>query len=72
MSAHDTNESRIKFQRGVGRSIERYQGKLALLHTWQTVDGASKEYLQHLRREAGKLRDQLRVKGVIFGDVDEL
>lgn len=52
------------------KTIERYQGKMALLETWQ-AHGGDKDYIRQLQTEANKLRDQLRVKGVIFEDVDE-
>lgn len=71
MSAHDTNARRKEFKTSIIRTIERYEGKMALMATWAQA-GGDDDYLQQLRKEATKLRDQLRVKGVLFGDVDEL
>lgn len=66
---HDSNCDRKR--NSVLRVIERYETKRALMATWSAA-GTDDEYVAQLRRETTKLRDQLRVKGVLFGDVDEL
>ena len=76
MKRRDSYAEGRRFNASVARSIERYEGKLALMATWETrvaATGATDDllYLQHLRKEATKLRAQLKVKGVYFGDGDD-
>jgi hypothetical protein len=66
----DANVDRIKFNKSVARTVERFEGKMALMATWEAA-GGDKEYLQQLRAATTKLRAQLRVKGVVFKDDDE-
>ena len=67
----DTNLDRKKHNKSVARTVERYEGKRALMASWEAAGTCEKEYLQQLRAETTKLRAQLRVKGVIFGDDGE-
>jgi hypothetical protein len=67
---HDSNLAG-KRSASILRTIERYETKRALMATWSAA-GTDEEYVAQLRRETTKLRDQLRVKGVLFEDDDEL
>jgi len=67
----DNNASRKKFNDSVARTVERYEGTLALMATWEQSGGDNRIYLQELRAKSTKLRAQLRCKGVLFGDVDD-
>jgi hypothetical protein len=60
--ARDTNKSRKAAEQRTKRSLEKYEGKLALAAEW---DGVDKHYYQKLMNEAAKLRAQLVVKGVL-------
>ena len=78
MKARDSYADGLRFNKSIERSVQRYEGKLALMATWEAVHaGAANiteedlQYLQHLRKEATKLRAQLKVKGVFFGDGDD-
>jgi hypothetical protein len=44
------------------RTIEKYQGKRALMETWKTLDP---EYYRQLKRQASGLRHTLVTKGVL-------
>jgi hypothetical protein len=66
----DTNEDRKRFNASVARSLERYEGKMALMAEWAQF-GHDEKHLQKLKREATKLRAQLVAKGVLLReDVD--
>jgi hypothetical protein len=57
----------LRYSESILRTIERLEGKMALMATWEQ-SGGNKAYLQELRRETTKLRSQLKVKGVLFED----
>ena len=57
----DSNRSRIAARERTAKTLEKYQGKLALAATWQDID---KEYATKLQVEANKLHDTLVIKGV--------
>jgi hypothetical protein len=71
----DNNKARRKFNDSIVRTVERFEGKLALMAEWEAAagfgNGEAIDQLQRLRREVTKLRSQLRVKGVLFKDVAE-
>ena len=68
----ESNAVRKRFEERLARTTQRYEGKLALMATWEQAGGVEKHMqLQHLRRETGKLRQQLKAKGALFGDEDE-
>lgn len=77
MKARDSYADGLRFNASIARSIERYEGKMALMATWEAAHAGRDlgeedlQYLQHLRKEATKLRAQLKVKGVYFGDGDD-
>jgi len=54
-----------RFNKALARTIERYEMKMAFMQEWDAA-GTDPKYLQRLRKEATKLRAQLKVKGVIF------
>ena len=58
----DTNRGRIAARERTMRTIEKYQGKLALMATWEKID---KDYYHKLKAEAHKLRESLTIKGVL-------
>jgi hypothetical protein len=64
-TAHTKQDWRKK-ERSMQRTIERYQGKLVMIQTWEQVAEPDNFYLRRLRAEAQKLRAQLKVKGFIF------
>jgi hypothetical protein len=63
----DTNEDRKRFNASVARSLERFEGKMALMAEWSQF-GHDDKYLQQLKHEATKLRAQLIAKGVLLRD----
>jgi hypothetical protein len=65
---HDSNPDG-RMRPSVVRTLARFEMKLALMQMWEERDP---DYAAQLRREATKLRNQLRIKGVMFGDDDEL
>lgn len=70
----DSRNDGLKFNKSILRSIERLEGMKALMATWEAVKDDSREhveYLQHLRKQTTTLRQQLKVKGVSFGEGDE-
>lgn len=67
---HDSVNSERK-RVSITRTIERYETKRALMAAW-SLAGTDDDYVAQLRRDVTKLRDQLRVKGVLFRDDDEL
>ena len=63
--------AKVRMKRSVLVTLERFQTKLALMKMWEAA-GTDADYVQQLRREATKLRTQLRIKGIMFRDDDEL
>jgi hypothetical protein len=64
--------AKTRMKRSVEVTADRFQTKLALMKMWEAA-GTDPDYVQQLRREATKLRTQLRIKGVMFrDDGDEL
>jgi hypothetical protein len=63
----DTNEDRKRFKVSVAKSLERFEGKMALMAEWSQF-GHDEKHLQKLKREVTKLRAQLVAKGVLLRD----
>lgn len=64
--------AKTRMKKSVLVTLERFQTKLALMKMWAAA-GTDPDYVEQLRREATKLRTQLRIKGVMFrDDADEL
>lgn len=66
MSAHnhDNVNDRRRRQASVNRTIEKYQGALALMATWENCPDTDPDYLKQLRKKVDMYRNQLRYKNV--------
>jgi hypothetical protein len=62
-----TNSERKRSKESVKRTLERFETKLALMQAWE-ADGSDPDYVKQLRRQATKLRAELRIKGVLLDD----
>jgi predicted component of type VI protein secretion system len=66
MSAYKDNyQDRKRMQASIQRTIEKYEGKMALVLAWEAAPSPDRAYLRKLKNVAGKLRAQLRIKGVL-------
>lgn len=52
-------------ERSIKRTIERYQMKLALIHTYEACKPKDEEHISQLYTDAAMLRRQLQHKGVL-------
>lgn len=65
--SESTLERQARRSKSFTRTFERYETKLALAEAWEAA-GTDPAYAAQLRKEATKLRAQLKVKGMIFED----
>jgi hypothetical protein len=63
---HDRWEAQQRHEASIEKTNQIYQGKLALLQTWENKLEPDHLYIQHLRREVQRARTLLKQKIGLF------
>jgi hypothetical protein len=62
---HHSNKQEQKKHGSITRSLEKLQGKLALLAEWENTEDVDPEYMKELKKRIEMQRNQLRFKGAL-------